>query len=204
MALSQGEGQTQSSRLLGKLGSRMETREVARVDKSSHIFYEEYEAFYEAYYSIVLGYLRKKVNSLADAEDITGKVFLYCYEKWETYDPSRASQSTWLFMIVRSRWTDFLRVNKAFVDIDELDEMLTNGEDQIENAVRLESIRQELSRSLNQLQESQRKAIIMRYFGEYSDEEIAKRLNTTAGNIRVIIHRGLSRLRLEAEFNELF
>lgn len=167
------------------------------------MFFENYESFYEAYYKTVLGYLVKKTNSLTDAEDIAEKVFLYCYEKWNTYDPVKASQNTWLFMIVRSRWTDYLRARRSFVDIDELDEMLTNGEDQIENAVRLESIRQELTTSLSNLPETQRKAIIMRYFGEYSDEAIAKHLCTTTGNVRVIIHRGLNKLRSESLLSEL-
>ena len=171
--------------------------------KQPYAFYDTYESFYKAYYRMVLGYLRKKTKSLADAEDIAGKVFLYCFEKWETYDPSKASQATWLFMIVRSRWTDFLRTNRVFVDIDELDEILTNGEDQFDNAVRVESIRQELAVSLEGLPENQRKAIIMRYFGEYSDEEIASHLDTTAGNVRVIIHRGLSKLKAGVSFREL-
>lgn len=42
----------------------MRKRGISRVDISSHVFYEEYEAFYEAYYNIVLGYLRKKVKFL--------------------------------------------------------------------------------------------------------------------------------------------
>ncbi len=175
----------------------------SRANNVSRAVNNEYESFYATYYKIVLGYLRKKVNTLEDAEDIAGKVFLYCFEKWETYDSSKASQATWLFMIVRSRWTDFLRTNRSFVDIDELDEILTNGEDQIENAVRLESIRQELAISLETLPENQRKAIIMRYFGEYSDEEIANHMSTTAGNVRVLIHRGLSRLKSRASFREL-
>ena len=181
----------------------MEMRNVTRIENDSHVFFEKYESFYEAYYRIVLGYLRKKVDSLADAEDIAGKVFLYCYEKWETFDPSKACQSTWLFMIVRSRWTDFLRTNRGYIDIDELDGFLTKDEDQIENAVRLESIRNELAVSLEKLPENQRKAIIMRYFGEYSDEEIAGHLNTNAGNVRVIIHRGLSKLKSDASFRDL-
>ena len=41
-------------------------------------FYHDYESFYKAYYEIVLGYLRKRVDSFADAEDTTGKVLLYC------------------------------------------------------------------------------------------------------------------------------
>ena len=181
----------------------MKTERIVQIGKETHAFYEQYETFYEAYYSAVLGYLRKRTKSLADAEDIAGKVFLYCYEKWNTYDPSKASQATWLFMIVRSRWTDFLRRDRSYADIDELDEMLSDGEDQIGNAVRLEAIRRELAEALEKLPENQRKAIIMRYFGDYSDDEIAAYLNTTAGNVRVIIYRGLSKLKSEVSFQEL-
>ena len=91
---------------------------------STRVCFENFDSFYAEYYKIVLGYLIKKTNSFADAEDVAEKVFLYCYEKWETYDPSKATQATWLFMVVRSRWTDFLRTNKKFVNIDELDEKL--------------------------------------------------------------------------------
>ena len=175
-----------------------------RTDDQSCNYHKTYESFYKAYYGIVLGYLRKKINSVADAEDVAGKVFLYCFEKWETYDPTKASQATWLFMICRSRWTDFLRTNRSFVDIDELDEVLTNGEDQMENAIRLESIRKEMVTSLEKLPENQRKAIVMRYFGEYTDEEIANHLNTTAGNVRVIIHRGINKLKSEVSLRDLY
>lgn len=181
----------------------MTENNIVQFESKPSNYYKDYETFYTAYYKKVIGYLKNRVNSFADAEDIAGKVFLYCYEKWDTYDPSKASQSTWLFMIVRSRWTDFLRSNRSYVDIEKLDEVLTDGEDQIENATRLEAIRQELAVSLGKLPDNQKTAVIMRYFGEYSDDEIALHLNTTAGNVRVIIHRGLNRLRSEASFKEL-
>ena len=176
---------------------------VIQWGKKTRPVYDTFEAFYEGYYRIVLGYLTKKAASVADAEDIAGKVFLYCYEKWETYDPKKASQSTWLFMVVRSRWIDFLRKKQEHVDIQELDEVLTDHEDHIDNAMRLDAIRQELAAALEKLPENQRKAIIMRYFGNYSDEEIAACLKTTSGNVRVIIHRGLNKLKAEASFRDL-
>lgn len=172
-------------------------------DKENKVIHTQYEQFYQAYYGLVLGYLRNKVQSVSDAEDITSKVFLYCFEKWNTYDPSKASQITWLFMIVRSRWVDFLRTNRSYVDIDELDEVLTNGNDELDNAVRIQAIRQELAASLEKLHENQRTAIIMRYFGDYKDSEIARYLNITEGNVRVIIHRGVSRLKTELSLKEL-
>ena len=170
--------------------------------KQSRPFYDNYEAFYEAYRGLVVGYLRKRMNSPDDAEDIASKVFLYCYERWETYDPQKAAQQTWLFMIVRSRLADYLRYRKTYVDIDKLDTYLTEDDDPMDSAVKLQAIRQELAEALKNLPENQRTAIVMRYFGEYSDFEIAARLNTTPGNVRVIIHRGLSRLKTDKAIAE--
>lgn len=168
---------------------------VIQTAKRSHPLYDSFESFYRAYNSVVLGYLNKRMNSPSDAEDIASKVFLYCYEKWETYDSKKATQQTWLFMIVRSRLVDYLRLRKSNVDIDKLDEYLTTTDDPIDNAVKLTAIRQELAEALKNLPDNQRTAIIMRYFGEYSDKEIADHLKTTPGNIRVLIHRGISRLK---------
>lgn len=172
-------------------------------EQYTHPSYEDYESFYRAYYGLVLGYLKNRTNSYSDAEDVTAKVFLYCYEKWDSYDPSKASQQTWLFMIVRSRWIDFLRSNKSHDNIDELDEYLVLGDDPIDNAIRLQAIRQELAKALKSLPENQRTAIIMRFFGDYSDSEIALRLNTSEGNIRVLIHRGINKLKLDKAIAEL-
>ena len=56
---------------------------------------------------------------------------------------------------------------------------------------------------LKKLPENQRNAIVLRYFGDYSDDEIAERLHTTSGNVRVIIHRGIIALKSERSFKEL-
>ena len=181
----------------------MERGRTTQPGNKPRSFYETYELFYEAYYGIVVGYLKKRVNSTADAEDIAGKVFLYCFEKWDSYDPAKASQITWLFMIVRSKWTDFLRANKAFVEISELDEMLASEGDPIERSIYIQEIRDEVAVLLEKLPDIQRKAIVLRFIGEFSDNEIAKKLGTTAGNVRVIIHRGLTKIRKEATFQNL-
>ena len=94
-------------------------------------------------------------------------------------------------------------MKQSFADINEMDERLSAEEDQIENAIRLETIRQALAVALKSLPKKQMKAIIMRYFGNYDDDFIARQLGTTSGNIRVMIHRGLNKLKSEVTFREL-
>lgn len=50
--------------------------------------------------------------------------------------------------------------------------------------------------------ERQQKAILLKYFGGLSDEEIGARLQITAGYVRVLRHRGLAQLREESRLRD--
>jgi len=52
--------------------------------------------------------------------------------------------------------------------------------------------------------ERQRKVILRKYFAGLSDEEISARLGIAVGNVRVLRHRGLARLREDEELRSYF
>jgi RNA polymerase sigma-70 factor, ECF subfamily len=52
-----------------------------------------------------------------------------------------------------------------------------------------------LSRCLERLSERERSVLVMTFYGDNKAEEVAKGLNLTAGNVRVIRHRALKHLR---------
>ena len=60
------------------------------------------EALYREYHGKVFGYIRSKISSAEDAEDLTADVFLKVCEKLGTYDESKASLSTWIYTITRN------------------------------------------------------------------------------------------------------
>lgn len=153
-----------------------------------------FEDFYQKYYPIALRFLLRRCASTADAEDLAEQVFLYCYQNWKKYDPAKASLSSWLFMILISRFKNYCRDRRYVEDIEACQNMLCE-ESPIDQAMRLSEIRQRLAQALNALPINQRKAVVLRYFGGLRDEEIARRLGTTSGNVRVLIFRGLRKMR---------
>ncbi len=52
--------------------------------------------------------------------------------------------------------------------------------------------------------ERKRKAIVLKYLGGLSDEEIGACLGITVANVRVLRHRGLARLRKDEQLREYF
>lgn len=66
---------------------------------------------------------------------------------------------------------------------------------------------EELSRALLDAitrlpQEPMQKAILLKFFGGFSDAEIGARLGITAGHVRVLRHRGLAQLRQDERLRE--
>lgn len=153
-----------------------------------------FDDFYKKNYLLVFRYIKKKIFSAEDAEDLASVVFTYCYQNWDRYDASKASLSSWLFMIVNSRLKNYYRDKKTFVDYDSLSFLIGDTQDSLDQALMLDSTRQELAAALKQLPEKQSQLIIYKYFMNLSDSEIADRLMMSVGNVRVTCHRVLKRL----------
>ena len=160
-----------------------------------HEVVKDYSIFYEKYYERVVRYLYGRTENHHDAEDLASQVFMYCYQNWDRYDSQKASQQSWLYMIVRSRWKNYCRDQREYSDnIDDYLGLLSEENDFAEEAAKLDAYRRLLFEAIQMLSEQQRKVVVLRYLNELSDKEIAERLCITKTNVRVIAHRALKRL----------
>ncbi len=140
--------------------------------------------------------LLKMVNNRNDAEDLTLEAFGKAFKNLHQYSPTYAF-STWLFKIASNNCIDFLRKRKgSYVLIESED----NGENN--EAVKLKSkdpnpeeklIRQQkailLHHIVRKLKPRYRTLVELRYFREYSYEEIAKELDLPIGTVKAQLFR---------------
>ena len=61
-----------------------------------------YDEVYENYSDKVMHYILSKISSRSDAEDLFSTVFLKVFEKFPSFDQSKASVSTWVYTIARN------------------------------------------------------------------------------------------------------
>lgn len=153
-----------------------------------------FESVYEDYYQAILRYLLKHTGNMQDAEDLAAETFLYCYQNYDSYDPAKSSVPTWLYLVAGSRLKNHYRDKKEYVEITELEERLFAEESDMERAAWLEELRRMLAEKLKRLPERQQRAVVMRYFQEKDFDEIAAALDTTPGNVRVMLSRALDKL----------
>lgn len=149
------------------------------------------DLLYREYYPKVSGYVRARVPAREDAEDIVSGVFMKVFSNLDRYNPQRASVSTWIYAITRNAVIDYFnRRKQAAITIENLlnrvDEQSPGVDDEL-----LEN----LNRALGALTETQRDAIILRYYFGLGHKEISVKLGVSYINARKICSLAVAELR---------
>ena len=145
--------------------------------------------------------LLKMVNNTSDAEDLTIEAFGKAFRFIDSFTPEYAF-STWLFRIATNNCIDFIRkkqlspppIDQAQEDVDNMtvniQSDLPDPEERLINAQETAVLREIVS----QLKPRYRKLIELRYFKEYSYEEIAAEMNLPIGTVKARLFRAKSLL----------
>ena len=152
---------------------------------------QEKAAIYTDYSSKVLGYITGKVNDRYLAEDLCSDVFLKVYEKIDTFDPAKASISTWIFTITRNRLTDYFRTRHVSGELDETLTDDTSFEDEVCNNDMLDS----LADALETLDERQRDIIIFHYYSGMTLKEVADRMGISYSYVKLLHNSALGAMK---------
>ena len=129
------------------------------------------------------------------AEDAAQETFLRAYQNLHRYDSSRAF-GTWILSIAAHYCIDRLRKKKFSVfsiDAEDEDGMSFEVADPASPDPEAESVKLEDRNRLNillkDLDPTDRAAVIMRYWDDYSEVEIAQSLKLTVSAVKSRLHR---------------
>ncbi len=139
--------------------------------------------------------LLKMVNNTSDADDLTIEAFGKAFRNLDSYTPKFAF-STWLFKIATNNCVDFIRkkqVSPAPFDLQEGSDILTiniqsdlpDPEESLINREKIEALKD----IVRQLKPRYRSLIELRYYKEYSYEEISAELTLPVGTVKAQLNR---------------
>lgn len=138
----------------------------------------------------VFRFLSHRMPSQEQAEDMTQTVFLEMIQSLPRYRPQAGAKfSTWLFQIARHRLIDFYRRQKREVPLDDIVEPAI--EPAWADPVEQDALRQALS----QLPERYSTVLQLRYHQDLPTAEVARIMNVSSINVRVLQHRAIKALR---------
>ena len=142
--------------------------------------------------------LLKMVNNTSDAEDLTIEAFGKAFKNLQQYTPSYAF-STWLFKIATNNCIDFIRKKRGNTisldqSIDAEDNLTPSATIQSETPDPEETLigqqKIKLMREVvTKLKPRYRNLVELRYFKEYSYEEISKELSLPIGTVKAQLFR---------------
>jgi len=173
--------------------AQFDVRLVERAKKDDQAAYAQLmDRYREAIYYMLL----KMVNNASDAEDLTIEAFSKAFKNLEQYSPNFAF-STWLFKIASNNCIDFIRKKRIdHISLDReigdknrasniiVDEVPDPEEDLIKKQ------KAKLMRSVvTTLKPRYRDLVELRYFKEYSYDEIADELNLPLGTVKAQLFR---------------
>lgn len=146
------------------------------------------------YGPIVWTIVRRYVRDSATSEDIVQEVFTQVWKKASTYDPTIASESTFIGMITRRRAIDFIRRqgrNPGFEPLDSAnsfpDPALKSSSTRCDNEA--------VKSSLKTLPDETRQLFHLFFDDGFTHPEIAEKTGLPLGTVKTRLRRGLLALR---------
>ncbi|MCA1764320.1 MAG: sigma-70 family RNA polymerase sigma factor [Flavobacteriales bacterium] len=153
----------------------------------------------ERYRESIYYMLLKMVNNSDDAEDLTIEAFGKAFNRLKQYQPNYAF-STWMFKIASNNCIDFIRKErkKKTTSIDtgmtnEDGESVTydiesDNRDPEEELIRDQKVKT-MREVVDKLKPRYKELVKLRYFKEYSYEEIAQELDLPLGTVKAQLFR---------------
>lgn len=141
------------------------------------------------------GFGLRRGTDAASSEELAQETMLTVWRKADTFDPSRATVSTWIFTIVRNKRIDlFRREGHPDADLAEAEEKAYEGPGADDEFDRVQS-GEALRKALRVLPLEQMVVLQKAFFEDKSHSVIAAELGLPLGTVKSRIRLALTRLR---------
>ena len=166
------------------------------IERARDLDSDAWDRLYDFAYPQVYRYVSTKLNSVADAEDVSAEVFVGALQSIASL---RATDETnflaWLFQIARHKVADQLRrrYRRRTEPLDPEAEISDPGPSPEENALRQDDALR-LRLALEELSHEQREVIVMKFALGYDNARTAAILGKSTGAINQLQHRAFHAL----------
>ena len=181
---------------IGKDLSEKAKNDLVLVEQARNGNEKAFASLLNRYRDSIYFMLLKMVNNASDAEDLTIEAFGKAFKNLHQYSPEFAF-STWLFKIATNNCVDFIRKKQLsptpFDHLqDNIDNVTVNIQSDLpdpeESLINHQKIAA-LKIIVSQLKPRYKSLIELRYYKEYSYEEISSELNLPIGTVKAQLFR---------------
>jgi RNA polymerase sigma-70 factor, ECF subfamily len=177
-------------RLVNSRPNRGDERDLVERAKSDPAAFGE---LYDRYFLQIYRFVQSRVRDQATAEDVTSEVFVKALRGVGRYQDTGRPFSAWLYQIAVNAVADWFRAARPVDDIDEQHD-LSDGNLLEDLAARRDQLRH-IWGVVERLPSQQRTALVLKFQEDLKIEDIAVAMGKTPGAVKLLIHRGVTRVR---------
>ena len=141
---------------------------------------------YEEFQPKVRAYVRGKIHDPHDAEDLVSAVFMKVVQKLDSFDPVKASVSTWVYTITCNTVTDYFRTRRSMVAFEDY---------MVDETELTDDALDSLADALMSLKEKERDLIVLHYYSGHTLKTVAEMMGMSYINAKVIHKKALTSLQ---------
>ena len=152
-----------------------------------------FEYLFDRYRDAIRRLFVQRLGGVNDADDLLQETFIKVYINLHRYR-AEFTFGQWVYTIARNTFIDYMRRRQDDLPIDErFAAPASNAPTPEERFITLQQ-RHQIEHYLERLAPRYRQLIVMRFFDEYSYEEIAAKLGLPFGTVKTQIHRARERM----------
>lgn len=141
-------------------------------------------------------------RDVQQAQDIVQSAFIRVYHRIDQFDETRPFKPWFMRIVLNDALKQVTRHRQISLDkplnlISDLTlgDMLMHGDSSLDERMMMAETNAEIWEALGQLSPEQRAAIVLRYYLDMSEQEIAQTLDSPQGTIKWRLHKARQRLR---------
>ena len=149
----------------------------------------------DRYGSLVWSLARRHTRIASEAEDAVQEIFLALWKNASRFDPSKASEATFVTMIARRRLIDLHRYKERRPESKTSESDFDLMPDLKAGAIEKRAEARQATRVIERLKPKEREAVLLSVYQGMSHSEISSHMEIPLGTVKTYIRRGLGRVR---------
>ncbi len=156
----------------------------------------QFGALYDRHFQQIYRFVYSRVREQTAAEDVTSEVFMKALKAMPRYQDTGRPFAAWLYQIAVNAIADRYRTLRPSSPLEDFHDLSVGGPPLEEEAAHRDEIRR-IWVLVEALPAQQKTALVLKFQEDMKIEDIAIAMGKTAGAVKLLIHRGVSRLRDE-------
>ena len=156
---------------------------------------DQFNQLIDKYYYEIFKFTFNQVNDVEKTKDVVQEIFMRIYKNLKKYNPKKASFRTWIYRVANNYCINYHRDHRNDQHLVFDEEQISGSEDTLANLIQKEDVSYILDLMEKNLSQRNYQILILHFYSELSQKEIADTMNLAHKTVRNIVSESIKKIR---------